>query len=225
MTGTPHKRRLYSAIQLALWVSFALLSATVAHATAKPAPTATDITAQADSPFALADFDGDRQPDIATVQVGQVGASQTRYWIHFRLSSGMKQFIPVNAPIGGLRIASRDVNGDSFVDLIVTTALRELPVAVLLNDGRGNFSLRDPRAFPSVMASPRASLASAPGNVGDIAAALPPSSASGRCESVHRTALAGDRSGPLCRSVSHQKNFCLVQSVLGRAPPISILHV
>ncbi|MGA2811641.1 MAG: VCBS repeat-containing protein [Candidatus Acidiferrum sp.] len=97
--------------------------------------------------FAIADFDGDSQPDFATVQPGPAMASRTNYWIHFELSLGNAQSFALSAPTGGLQIASRDVNGDSFLDLIVSTRISNQPVAVLLNDGRGRFRLADPAAF------------------------------------------------------------------------------
>jgi hypothetical protein len=97
--------------------------------------------------FTIADFDGDAQPDVATVQPGSVVASQTKYWIHFALSAGDERSMAVFAPTGGLQISSRDVNGDSFLDVVVSTRLANQPVAVLLNDGRGNFRLADVRGF------------------------------------------------------------------------------
>jgi hypothetical protein len=97
--------------------------------------------------FAVGDFDGDSLPDLATVQAGAAEASRTKYWIHFSFSAGTQGLLAVSAPAGGLQIASRDVNGDSFLDLIVSTRLANELVAVLLNDGRGNFHLADAEAF------------------------------------------------------------------------------
>ena len=99
--------------------------------------------------FAIADFDGDNRPDLATVETGLIGASHARYWIGFRMSAGARQTIGVNAPVGGLEIVSRDVNGDNIVDLVVSAAWLKSPVAVLVNDGHGNFTIRDPAAFSS----------------------------------------------------------------------------
>src|ERR1700730_19329359 len=103
---------------------------------------------QAASQFAIADFDGDNRPDLATVQVGQGSSWETHYWIAFQLSGGSRQTLGITAPTGGLRITSRDVNGDSFLDVVVTTAWTNRPVAVLLNDGQGNFGASSPSAFP-----------------------------------------------------------------------------
>jgi hypothetical protein len=91
--------------------------------------------------FAIADFDGDNQPDFATVHIGQNGRGEGRYSIGFQLSTGSRQSIVVAAPVGGLQITSRDVNGDNTLDVIVTTEWSHKPVAVLLNDGHGNFTL------------------------------------------------------------------------------------
>jgi hypothetical protein len=98
--------------------------------------------------FAIEDFDGDSRPDIATVLEGLSGSADNHYRIRFQLSSGGSQNIDLTAPVGGLDISSRDVNGDDFLDLVVTTAGTNRPVAVLLNDGAGNFTASDPSAFP-----------------------------------------------------------------------------
>src|SRR5271155_1857118 len=103
--------------------------------------------AAAGANFAIADFDGDALPDFATVQPGPMMASRTSYWIQFNFSLGTQRSFEVSAPPGGLQIASRDVNGDSFLDLIISTRIANEPVAVLLNDGRGNFHLAKREAF------------------------------------------------------------------------------
>ena len=91
--------------------------------------------------FAIADFDGDNQPDFATVQLGQHDQMEGRYSIGFQLSTGSRQSILITAPLGGLQVTLRDVNGDNSLDLIVTTKWLRKPVAVLLNDGHGHFTL------------------------------------------------------------------------------------
>jgi hypothetical protein len=98
--------------------------------------------------FTIEDFDGDNRPDIATVLAGPSGAVNNHYRITFQLSSGGSQNIDLAAPVGGLDLSSRDVNGDDFLDVVVTTAGTNWPVAVLVNDGAGTFTTSDPSAFP-----------------------------------------------------------------------------
>jgi hypothetical protein len=99
--------------------------------------------------FAVADFDGDRKPDLAIVEAHRGSSSNTtRYSIRLQLAVGPAQVFGVIAPAGGLQIVARDVNGDNALDVLVSTAWMHNEVAVLLNDGHGNFKLADPAAFP-----------------------------------------------------------------------------
>lgn len=97
--------------------------------------------------FAIADFDGDSHPDDASVQTGESSDISGDYWIRLRLSASGRRYIRVAAPMGGLRVEARDVNGDNAVDLVFATRWLDQPVAVLLNDGHGNFSQVDPSAY------------------------------------------------------------------------------
>jgi hypothetical protein len=99
------------------------------------------------SHFAIADFDGDRKPDLATVQTeGADSSAHMRYSIRFELTAGLPQTIGVTASAGGLQIVARDVNGDEMLDLLVSTEWLHQPVAILLNDGHGKFTLCDSAA-------------------------------------------------------------------------------
>jgi hypothetical protein len=100
--------------------------------------------------FAIADFDGDQKPDLATVQFVREAALDSFYSIRLQLSAGEVSAIGIAGPQGGLELAARDVNGDDLIDLVVTTAMDSHLVAVLLNDGHGKFTLAKPGAFPSV---------------------------------------------------------------------------
>lgn len=204
---------------------FTMGFATAAKAAPGAARSATALAAQTTAPFALADFDGDSQLDIATVQVGQLGSSDTRYWIDFHLSTGLRRLIGVTAPAGGLHIASRDVNGDNFLDLVVTSAWQRRPVAVLLNDGRGNFTPRDPAAFPAGTEDARTPSASAFSRHCDFAAAMLPRNSFGQYAAMRGIAPPRCQGRPFFRSACCQRAFSGVESVLGRAPPFRILHV
>jgi hypothetical protein len=100
--------------------------------------------------FAIADFDGDQKPDLATVQVERDAAGGTRYSIRLQLSAGEESAIRITGPQGGLELVARDVNGDDVIDLVVTTAMGSHFVAVLINDGHGKFTLAKAGAFPSI---------------------------------------------------------------------------
>ncbi len=102
--------------------------------------------------FAIADFDGDQKPDLATIEIQKSSSSRTtRYSIRFQLTAGIAQVFGVTAPSGGLRIVARDVNGDNTLDVLVTTVLQHEQVAVLLNDGHGKFRLADASEFPEAV--------------------------------------------------------------------------
>jgi len=102
--------------------------------------------------FAIADFDGDQKPDLATVEVQKGSSSRTtQYSIRFQLTAGISQVFGVTAPSGGLQIVARDVNGDNALDVLVTTSLQHEQVAVLLNDGHGKFRLADASEFPGAI--------------------------------------------------------------------------
>lgn len=102
-------------------------------------------------PFAIADFDGDHRPDLASIQSGQMDSSSSTndYWVQVQLSRSGPTLFRLVAPKGGLRIEARDVNGDHAVDLILSTAWLRQPVAILLNDGHGSFLRVAPTAFPA----------------------------------------------------------------------------
>jgi hypothetical protein len=91
--------------------------------------------------FVFADLDGDHIPDLALVEMQSQRSAETNYSIRVKLSRGVESAIGVNGPFGGLSVAARDVNGDNNVDLVVTGNLDGRFIEVLLNDGRGNFSV------------------------------------------------------------------------------------
>jgi len=102
------------------------------------------------SRFAIADFDGDRKPDLATVQIERDAVMGTRYSIRLQLSAGGESAIGITGPLGGLQLVPRDVNGDDAMDLIVTTASDSRFVVVLLNDGHGKFTQARAGDFPGI---------------------------------------------------------------------------
>jgi len=129
-------------------------------------------------PFAIADFDGDTRPDLASVQSSASGSSNTNYRIQLQLSETGRQSIELVAPAGGLRIEARDVNGDHAVDLVLTTAWFREPVAIYLNDGHGRFSRAEPDAFPGAFSGSKTNWTSTADLAAD-AVGVPPQSGAG----------------------------------------------
>lgn len=175
------------------------------------------------SPFAIADFDGDEKLDIATVQAGQFGSSETRYWIHFQLSSGPRQNFALSAPMGGLHIAPRDVNGDNRPDLVVTSAWEHQPVAVLLNDGHGHFTARDPASFSASLWEAETSWVKAALPAPEIGAVAVPQNTWGSCGATQSFSSFAPQCGALPSSASHFGNSKPADFLLGRAPPVILL--
>jgi hypothetical protein len=183
-------------------------------------PTSTEVT----SHFAIADYDGDRRPDLATVQAGQIGSPDTRYWIGFQLSSGPRQTLGITAPTGGLKITSRDVNGDDFLDVIVTTAWTNRPVAVLLNDGHGNFTQFSPAAFPSAFRTFENGCTYTSAEIKDGNAVILSRNPYGDCDEDRSFNSPPHIIGrPLPWASLSPRFFALVSS-LGRAPPSFVFH-
>ena len=96
---------------------------------------------------AIADFDGDWKPDLAVVEAANLPQARANYAIHLQLSAGADSSFLISAPDGGVRVAARDVNGDSFPDVVVSSVSDEHVVAILLNDGHGNFSRVEPASY------------------------------------------------------------------------------
>jgi hypothetical protein len=148
-------RCLYRSLCLLFFVG--LLSGAAAAA---DVPSASATSRQLNQSFSIADFDGDLKPDLASVQAGRSDFSRTDYWVQLQLSAAGRQSFRIVAPMGGLEIVSRDVNGDHVLDLVLTTIWLRQPVAILLNDGHGSFTRVDPDAFPDAFSESKTSWAS-----------------------------------------------------------------
>jgi hypothetical protein len=174
---------------------------------------------QVPSQFAIADFDGDKRPDLATVHAGVSSSWDTQYWIAFQLSGGSRQTLGITAPTGGLQITSRDVNGDSFLDVVVTTAWTNRPVAVLLNDGQGNFRASSPCAFPEAFTTCEKSWACTPDEIKDTIAVLLSRYPTGDCPEGSRFSSPRNLAWLLVPWASRNSLSSATVSFLGRAPP------
>lgn len=213
----------------AVRLAFALLcfagSAGSAHAASTGTQSWPVSPTQATSQFAIADFDGDNRPDLATVQVGHSSSWDTQYWIAFQLSRGSRQILGITGPTGGLQVTSRDVNGDSFLDVVVTTAWTNRPVAVLLNDGQGNFKASSPSAFPGAFSTSEKSRVSTTDDGKDATAVLLSRYPTGNCPEGSRFSSPQNVTRLLVLQASRNSLSSAVVSFLGRAPPSFLLHI
>jgi hypothetical protein len=173
--------------------------------------------------FAIGDFDGDRQPDLAEVHAEPGDSRSPRYSITVHLTSGLNQSFGMTAPFGGLQIVPRDVNGDNAPDLVVSTVLQGHAVAVFLNDGHGNFTRVEPASYPGVFSEPGTNWGSAAHLVTD-AVGVPPESRTG--VTLQGAALASfrRRAGPVPVSGGGFLLTTLRTSHAGRAPPSAVLR-
>jgi hypothetical protein len=184
---------------------------------------ASDVSPSAHSistlPITIADFDGDHRPDVASVQGHQNRTASTEdYWIGLRLSATGKKYIRFTAPKGGLLVEARDVNGDNAVDLVLATAWLDRPVAVLLNDGHGNFSRSDASVFPAAFHKSGSGWTSQ-GVDYALAVGLPQTPS---CGELSPDALAGTLPAINGRLQNHDQKFALAVRCLlnsGRSPP------
>jgi hypothetical protein len=173
--------------------------------------------------FAIADFDGDRKPDLAMVEVERaISAGNTRYSIRLKLTSGNSQVLGVTAPAGGLQIIARDVNGDNALDLLVSTAWEHQQVAVFLNDGHGNFTQAAPGRFSAFLWDYDEHWVSGSVPRGDGAVLL-------RCQTSPDAGHQQARGKSTVRQVGLAQRFILRNStrllllrLLGRAPPAGV---
>ena len=100
--------------------------------------------------FAIDDCDGDRVPDVASVQSVSSNLPGTNYIVQLQFGSAKRRSICLTAHWGDVRIVPRDVNGDRIPDLIITSAWTEEPYGVLINDGKGSFSRVDPSSVQAL---------------------------------------------------------------------------
>jgi len=213
------------AVRLAFVLLCFVGSAGSAHAGSTDPKSWPSTSTQVTSQFAIADFDGDSRPDLATVQAGVSSSWDTHYWIAFQLSSGPRQTLGITAPNGGLHITSRDVNGDDFLDVVVTTAWTNRPVAVLLNDGQGNFRASSPSAFPRAFTTSEKSWICITDEIKDAVALLLSRYPTVNCPEVSRFSSPRNVTGLLVLQASRNSHSSAVVSFLGRAPPSVVLHI
>ncbi len=107
--------------------------------------------------WAMADFDGDSQPDVAITKMEARGSGFV-YWLELDLSTNHGSDSParrsglpaIASSKFGLHLTPRDVDGDHDLDIVVTMGIARQPVAVWINDGQGRFAEGDLAAYPAL---------------------------------------------------------------------------
>ncbi len=173
--------------------------------------------------FAIADFDGDRRPDFASVQAGQNRSSSSDYSIQIYLSEIGRQSIDIVAPVGGLLIEARDVDGDHTIDLIVSATWRKQPVAIFLNDGHGTFSRAEVAAFPGAFSECQENLAPA-SNPATDALGISPQPGAGICPEENDSAFDRSPASLIPTTTAGFRPDPFQSCSAGRAPPSGFHH-
>jgi hypothetical protein len=101
--------------------------------------------------LAMADFTGDRHPDLATLELDRLDSWRAHYVIEIQLTEGGRQSLRLTAPARSLIITPMDVTGDGTLDLVVRSVGSKVPVAVFLNDGCGHFSVNESARFSTAL--------------------------------------------------------------------------
>jgi hypothetical protein len=168
--------------------------------------------------FAIADWDGDRKPDVAFVETADGRSSPSNYSIRVRLSGGLESAIGVSAPSGGLRLTARDVNGDDNVDLVVRAVFDAHFLTVLLSDGHGHFSVAKPGSYPAITDEEDVFLQGPAGSPEQISVAQTRTTSDGDCiaGSAKPAVTDGDSVGVSKSRVALSSSR---QTNRGRAPP------
>jgi hypothetical protein len=95
------------------------------------------------SGWALADFDGDSQIDVATATSGRHDADGYAHEVSLRLSGVPPSSFIFRDRYAKVRLSARDMDGDDDRDLLILEASSMQPVGIWLNDGSGHFDEGD----------------------------------------------------------------------------------
>jgi hypothetical protein len=218
----PHRFATVQSIYRFLFLLF-FVGLLAGGATAADVPSANAASLEANQSFSIADFDGDAKPDLASVQTGKSDLAHTDYWIQLQLSVAGRQTFQIVAPMGGLQIVARDVNGDHALDLVLTTTWLKQPVAILLNDGHGTFLRLEPNAFPEAFNESTTSWSSTADHALD-AVGVPPQSREDICSEAKISLRLRLTSRFAANSFSQFRIGPFLISHLSRAPPSEISH-
>jgi len=99
--------------------------------------------------WTVADFDGDKQPDLAFANAKGRGGYTLELELSTRASAGRNSFPALPTSPFGIHLTARDVDGDHDLDIVITAGFADKPVAIWINDGKGQFEEGDIAAYPA----------------------------------------------------------------------------
>ena len=137
--------RLISAISLAL-----VAPCLWAQDGARGALSQTDFTSRFEHPLAIADLDGDNQPDGAVLVKSGWPGSTGLFKIQLHLTNHTNSEIAFQSTEAMIAVTAWDIDNDGDTDIVVEEALTHKPLHVWINNGRGDFHEGRVQDFPSL---------------------------------------------------------------------------
>lgn len=123
--------------------------------------------------LAIADLDGDHQPDGAVLlQSGWSSSQNFRLQLHFTGHTNVE--ITFQSSNTTLAVTAWDIDNDGDYDLIVEEAVTHKPLRVWINDGNGDFHEGRVQDFPSLAPGTQEQLRSPAVQADCLALCLPP---------------------------------------------------
>ena len=107
-------------------------------------------TSRFEHSLAVADLDGDNQPDGAVLLKSGWPGDSGIVKIQLHLTSHSNSEIAFRSTEALLSVAAWDIDNDGATDLIVEEALTHKPLHVWINDGKGDFHEGRVQDFPSL---------------------------------------------------------------------------
>jgi len=138
-------------LRLILAISLALVAPCLwAQDGAKGALSQTDFTSRFEHPLAIADLDGDNQPDGAVLVKSGWPGSIGLFKIQLHFTNHTNSEIAFQSTEAMIAVTAWDIDNDGATDLVVEEALTHKPLHVWINDGRGDFHEGRVQDFPAL---------------------------------------------------------------------------